>query len=87
MNEWKKNSLIEKLSRVTQARGATQAEASLAAEKIRQLQGLKPRRPEVYVDGWPGQPKCAHRMLKSVDTRRGVAVCAQCGYEFLMRPY
>lgn len=48
---------IEKLSRLTEARGATQAEALMAREKIVVLRDrLYPRPTGVYVESWVGVP-------------------------------
>lgn len=52
---------IEKLARMTEARGATKAEALLAREKILVLKDrLYPRSHGVYVEGWPGEVLCEH---------------------------
>lgn len=91
MNESKVYDLIEKLRKVTQARGATPAEEALAREKIRVLSSALRQAPkrmdrsstrlEVYVDGWPGQPIC-HHQLDHVNAR-GRRVCRKCGCEYL----
>lgn len=91
MNASKVYDLIEKLRRVTQARGATPAEEALAREKIRVLSSALPQapkrvdrwstRPDVYVEGWPGQRVCRHQ-LDHVNAR-GRRVCRKCGCEYL----
>lgn len=93
MTHTKTRELIEKLQRLTEARGATKAEAALAAEKVKRLQATLPKaRPShpgvkaytVYVDGWPGQPKCEHQPDRANYYRtKGKMVCRKCGCEYL----
>lgn len=110
----KNEQLIEKLRRLTVQRGATEAEARAAREKIVVLKAksgppnnptasyrysTRPQRtppkatdttyfyststPQTYgkyVEGWPGQQHCEHRLY----TRHGaIYVCQQCGMEIL----
>jgi hypothetical protein len=64
MTDGQARSLIEKLSRLTENRGATKAEALSARKKIAELAAkLTPRYQGLYVEGWPGQPVCTHKIV------------------------
>ena len=89
----KNEQLIEKLSRLTVERGATEAEARAAREKIVVLKA-KSVPPNYfssnycystvhrgkYVEGWPGQKHCEHRTYARCGP---YYVCHQCGMEIL----
>jgi hypothetical protein len=72
---------IEKLARLTVARGATKAEAAMAAQKIRVLRDrLYPRSQGLYVEGWPGEVLCEHRIWYRLGIHK---ICAECRKTFL----
>jgi len=76
MTDAQARSLIEKLSRLTEARGATQAEALRAREKIRVLNDRLDLRPlGVYVEGWPGEVTCSHPVRYQFGTALVCGVC------------
>jgi hypothetical protein len=67
---------IEKLSRLTEARGATAAEALLARQKIAVLTARKIAASHgVYVEGWPGQPVCLHEVVYRFGSADICGVC------------
>lgn len=88
MTETQTRNLIAKLSRLTEARGATPAEAACAREKVARLEQTLPKttrpyRDPVYVEGWPGQPVCDHypdRARYDVDKK---LVCRKCGHMYI----
>ena len=71
---------IEKLSRLTEARGATRSEAHAALAKIRVLkERLYPRPAGVYVEGWPGEVTCSHQVWYQFGIH---SICATCRKTF-----
>jgi len=81
MTDAQARSLIEKLSRLTENRGATKAEALMARKKIAELAAkLTPQYRPVYVEGWPGQPQCDHIPDRATYHNNKSLVCKKCGY-------
>lgn len=87
MNDDQIRKLIEKLRRLTTARGATEAEAKAAKKKAADLEARLPktRHPEqkIYVDGWPGQPHCDHIADRTTYQKNKKLVCKKCGCEYV----
>jgi len=79
MTERQVRSLIEKLSRLTENRGATKEEAARAAAKVRDLKARLPKSRPVYVEGWPGQPTCEHQPDRATYYHNQTLVCRKCG--------
>lgn len=76
MTDRQARSLIEKLSRLTEDRGATKAEALCARKKMAELAAtLTPRYQGLYVEGWPGQPVCAHTTIYRFGPHTICGVC------------
>jgi hypothetical protein len=76
MTDPQARSLIEKLSRLTEARGATKAEALSARKKIAELAAkLTPRYQDLCVEGWPGQPVCTHKIVYRLGLHLVCGVC------------
>jgi len=87
---------IQKLSALTEARGATKAEAATAQAKIAEIRERIRKEREAkaaeihklfhqapkYVEGWPGQKPCEHRRY-SLHNRTGMAVCHDCHMAFI----
>ena len=84
MSDAQTRRLIEKLRRLTVARGATPHEAEVAKKKADDLEARlhKPDgfvKQKVYVEGWPGQPKCEHVPSRTSWEKSRTLVCKKCG--------